>query len=107
MWESRSATTAWVLATADEEDAIAVADLVAAAGTRRLSLERSQGRALVERAADKKAAEDVERRVKAAWLKWYAEALDSVNSLPATAGSTRLRDRITDAKRGIGAPSSR
>ena len=101
------ATTAWVLATADEEDAIAVADLVAAAGTRRLSLERSQGSGLVERAADKKAAEDVERRVKAAWLKWYAEALDSGNSLPATAASNRLRDRITDAKRGIGAPSSR
>ncbi len=101
------ATTAWVLATADEEDAIAVADLVAAAGTRRLSLERSQGRGLVARAADKNAAEDVERRVKAAWLKWYAEALDSVNSLPATAASNRLRDRITDAKRGIGAPSSR
>jgi aminopeptidase YwaD len=102
-----AATTAWVLAAADEEDAIAVIDLVAAAGTRRLSLERSQGRGLVERAADKKAAEDVERRVNAAWLKWYAEALDSVNSLPATPASNRLRDRIIAAKRAMGAPSTR
>jgi aminopeptidase YwaD len=101
------ATTAWVLAAANEEDAIAVADLVADAGTRRLALERAQGERLVNQAADKNAAADLERRVTAAWTTWYAEALDSVSTLPATAAGDRLRGHIATAKRALAAPSTR
>jgi aminopeptidase YwaD len=92
------AATAWVLSSADEQDALAVADIVAAAGIHRLAVERSQGEALVERAADKDAARETERRVNAAWMKWYGEALDSVSALPASPASERLLDHVAAAK---------
>ena len=60
------ATSAWFLASADEKDAQAVADLVKRAAAARLALERTQG------ATDE---------ILAAWTKWYAEALDSVRRL--------------------------
>jgi hypothetical protein len=95
------ATTAWILAAADEQDALAVADLVADAARQRLELERAQGQGLVAKAANRDAAEDLERRVAAAWKKWYAEALDSVVHLPATGGTPRLRTRIDAAKAAL------
>ena len=95
------ATTAWVLAAADEQDALAVADLVADAAGQRLLLERAQGQALVAKAANRKAAADLERRVAAAWKKWYAEALDSVVRLPAADGTRRLRTRVDTAKAAL------
>jgi len=95
------ATTAWVLAAADEQDALAVADLVADAAGQRLELERAQGQTLVAKAADREAAEDLERRVAAAWKKWYAEALDSVVRLPAADGTRRLRTRVETAKAAL------
>jgi hypothetical protein len=95
------ATTVWVLAAADEQDAIAVADLVADAAAKRLELERIQGRTLVATAADRGAAEDLERRVAAAWKKWYAEALDSVVRLPAASETRLLRTRVETAKSAL------
>jgi hypothetical protein len=92
------ATTAWILASADEQDALTVADVVAAAAEHRLGLERTQGSAIVARAADRAVAEDVERQVSAAWVKWYAEALDSVVRLPADGGSGAVRVRVAQAK---------
>jgi aminopeptidase YwaD len=92
------ATSAWILASAGEADALSVIDLVADAARRRLTLEREQGRGLVDRAADRASAEEVERRVAAAWIAWYDEALDSVIRLPAAGATERLRRRVADAK---------
>jgi aminopeptidase YwaD len=92
------ATSAWVLASADEEDAMAVVTLVARAAADRLALERTQGKALVEKAGDRAAAEEIERNVMAAWTKWYAEALDSIVHLPAAGGTDALRARVGAAK---------
>jgi aminopeptidase YwaD len=95
------ATSAWVLASADEQDAMAVVSLVARAAADRLALERTQGKALVEKADNRAAAEEVERRVIAAWTKWYAEALDTIVQLPAAGGSDVLRARVVAAKESL------
>jgi aminopeptidase YwaD len=95
------ATSAWLLASADERDALAVTDLIADAATRRLALEREQGSGLVGRAIDRAAAEAVEHKVTTAWTKWYAEAFDSIMSLPAAGGGDALRARIAAAKEAL------
>ncbi len=95
------ATSAWLLASADVRDAEASADLVERAATRRLALEREQGRLIVERSANKPAAEATERQVLAAWIKWYEEALDSVLRLPPAGPTDDLRERIGRAKRAL------
>ena len=95
------ATTAWILASADDTDALAVADLVADAARRRLALERAQGASIVEKAADRVVAEEIERRISAAWTKWYGEALDSVVRLPAVGGSELLRARVAAAREAL------
>jgi aminopeptidase YwaD len=92
------ATTAWILASADQRDALTVADIVAVAAGHRLDLERTQGLTIVGRATDRAAAENVERQVAAAWLKWYDEALDSVVRLPAGGASDAVRARVGQAK---------
>ena len=95
------ATSAWFLASADAGDAGATADLIAGAAIRRLALEREQGLAIVERAANRPEAEATEQKVMAAWLKWYDEALDSVLRLPAAGPTGDLRERIARAKSAI------
>ncbi|HSC26265.1 MAG TPA: M28 family peptidase [Vicinamibacterales bacterium] len=96
------ATTAWLLASAGERDAAAVVDLLEPAAARRFALEREQGRQLVESAADRKAAEAIERQVMEAWRKWYGEALDSVLRLPVSGETTGLRERVAAAKARLG-----
>jgi hypothetical protein len=95
------ATSAWVLASADEQDAMAVVSLIARAAADRLTLERTQGKALVEKAGDRAAAEEIERKVMAAWMKWYAEALDTIVRLPAAGGTDVLRARVAAAKESL------
>ena len=95
------ATTAWILASGGEDDALAVAAIVASAGERRLALERTQGAGIVARAADRAAAGDVERQVAAAWTKWYGEALDSVLRLPVGGRSAALEDRVLRARTAL------
>ena len=95
------AASAWFLASADVRDAEATADLIEGAATRRLALERAQGRTIVERAANKPGAEATEQEVLAAWIKWYGEALDSVLRLPVSEPTDALRERIARAKRGL------
>ncbi len=95
------ATSAWFLASADARDAESSADLIEGAGVRRLALEREQGRGIVERSANKPAAEATERQVIAAWMKWYEEALDSVLRLPPAGPTDRLRERIARAKQAL------
>jgi hypothetical protein len=94
-------TSAWVLASADAVDAAAVATLLETAGRSRLSLERAQGRAMVEAAQDKAAAAATEQQVITAWIKWYGEALDSVLRLPLPEATAALRQQIAEAKERI------
>jgi aminopeptidase YwaD len=94
-------TSAWLLASANARDAEGVATLIEAAGGARLALERSQGRGIVARAADRPAAETVERQVLAAWSKWYAEALDSVLQLSTSGPTDALRDKVAAAKQHL------
>jgi hypothetical protein len=95
------ATSAWFLASADERDALAVVDLLSARADARLSLEQTQGAAIVNAAADKAAAEATERTVLAAWRKWYVEALDSVRRLPANGPTPALDARIQQAQQRL------
>ena len=95
------ATSAWLLASADDRDALAVTDLIADAARRRVALEREQGAGLVESAPDRLAAEALELKVAAAWTKWYTEALDSILSLPAVGPSDTLRARVGAAKAAL------
>lgn len=94
-------TSAWLLASATPDDAVAVATLVEQAATARLTLERTQGPSIVGGAVDRAAAEITEQQVLAAWIKWYGEALDSVLGLPATGKTDALVERVAEARRRI------
>jgi hypothetical protein len=94
-------TTAWLLAAADERDAMAVVDLLNASADARLALEQKQGAAIVSAASDRAKAEQVEVTVVRAWRKWYSEALDSVRRLPAGPASAALEARITQAQQRL------
>jgi hypothetical protein len=91
------ATSAWFLASATARDADAVSGLIERAAAARLTLERNQGRTLVEHASDRAAAEATEQKVRAAWLKWYDEALESVLRLPAAGADDPLRAVVAGA----------
>ena len=95
------ATSAYLLASADHEDAMAVVDLLERAAIARLSLERRQGPAVVAMAADQAAARRIETEVIAAWIKWYGEALESAATLPAAGATPTLLARIEAAKRAL------
>ena len=97
------ATSAYFLASADEEDAIATVDLIERAARARLDLERRQGAEIVAAAPERLAAERIETQVMDAWRRWYAEALESVARLPAEGVSSALRSRIDAAKAGLSA----
>jgi hypothetical protein len=75
-------TAVMLLASAGEEEALAVADLVAAAAERRLALESTQG---------------AEPAVINAWRTWYRKALESVLVLPAGGPTERLQSRVNAA----------
>jgi hypothetical protein len=96
-------TTVVLLASAGEEEARAVTDLVAAAAAERLSLEQRQSAGIVGRAPDRAAAEVTERTVFEAWKTWYARALESVLSLPVATPSDDLRARVQAASAKIAA----
>jgi hypothetical protein len=95
------ATSAWLLASADAADAAVVLEMIRDAAERRLALERTQGTALVAKATDAVAAGATEQRVTAAWIKWYEEALDSVERLPVAGATDQLRRRISAAKKAL------
>lgn len=95
------ATSAWFLASAGEQDAVAVVDLLSVAAARRLELERRQGATIVASAPDRAAAEGTEQQVLDAWLKWYREAFDSVLTLPAGGPTEALRARVAAAKTAL------
>jgi hypothetical protein len=95
------ATSAWLLASATDQDAAAVLNLLTHAAQARLTLEREQGSALAARATDPAAAAAIEKQVTAAWLKWYDEAFESVARLPIAGDTDRMRDQIAAAKAAI------
>jgi aminopeptidase YwaD len=90
-------TIAVLLASAGQDEAAAVADIVATAANRRLALEASQSAAIVEKAADRAAAEAAERTILDAWRKWYTRALEGVLTLPVEPAGERLRARVRAA----------
>ena len=90
-------TTVALLASAGQEEAAAVADLVATAAERRLALEAKQSAAILDKAADRAAAEAVERTILEAWKKWYTRALESVLGLPAEPAGEKLQTQIKAA----------
>jgi hypothetical protein len=95
------ATSAWLLATADERDANAVVELLSASATARLALEAKQGAALVAAAPDRDKAEATEAAVLAAWRKWYAEALESARRLPVKGASPGLDAKVAQAQQRL------
>jgi len=97
------ATSAWLLAAADEHDARAVVDLLAASADARLALEQKQGPPLVAAASDRAKAEETEKAVVAAWRKWYSEALESVRTLPVSGKSAGLDARVAEAQQRLAA----
>jgi Zn-dependent M28 family amino/carboxypeptidase len=94
-------TSAWFLASADERDANAVVDLLAASAASRLALEQKQGAALVAVATDRGKAEEIEAALMAAWRKWYGEALESVRRLPTGAPSAVLDAKVAQAQQQL------
>jgi hypothetical protein len=94
-------TSAWFLASATPSDAMFVAALIERAATARLALESRQGRLLVASAADKAAAGQIEDTVRAAWIRWYGEALDSVLRLPPAGPTGALRRRVALARQRV------
>jgi aminopeptidase YwaD len=98
------ATSAYFLASADERDASAVADLLAASADLRLALEHKQGATLVAAATDRAKAEETEAAVVAAWRKWYGEALESVRRLPVKGPSAGLDAKIAQAQQRLKVP---
>jgi aminopeptidase YwaD len=90
-------TAAVLLASAGRDEALAFTDLVATAADRRLALETKQSAAIVEKAADRAAAEAVERVILDAWKTWYTRALESVLRLPVEPADGRLQARVKAA----------
>jgi aminopeptidase YwaD len=101
------ATSAWLLSSADNRDATRVLQEIVGAADRRLSLERQQGAELIGKATDAAAAAETERKVIAAWIKWYEEALDSVERLPVAGATDSLRRQIAAAKERLAVPPAR
>jgi aminopeptidase YwaD len=95
------ASSAWLLSSADQQDAQAVVDLLSASADARLALEQRQGPGIVAAAPDRAKAEATERAVLAAWRKWYIEALESVRTLPVSGTSAGLDARIAQAQQRL------
>lgn len=103
-------TTAMLIAQAGDEEARAIADLVADAARRRLELEARQSAELIAGAPDRAAAEAGERVLHEAWRAWYRHALESVLALPLSAPGDALRARVraaADALAGQGGGAAR
>jgi hypothetical protein len=98
------ATSAYLLAAADERDALAALDLLGRAAAARLALERRQGAGIVAKAANRSAAEKVEAQVLSAWLEWYGEAFESVARLSTGGETSAVRARIEEAKGRLKSP---
>ena len=90
-------TAVTLLASAGQDEAAAVANLVATAAERRLALEAKQSAAILDKAPDRAAAEVAERTILEAWKKWYTRALESVLALPVEPAGSQLEARVRAA----------
>jgi aminopeptidase YwaD len=73
--------SAWLLASAKEPTALAVADLISRAGQARVAIEAREGGILARIQPDPAAAVARETTILDAWRKWYDEAVHSVKRL--------------------------
>jgi Zn-dependent M28 family amino/carboxypeptidase len=80
------ATSAWFLASADEADALAAVDIIAAAARARLDLEGQQ---------------NATPEILTAWRKWYSEALETVRRLPVNGPSSRVDAAVSAAQASL------
>jgi hypothetical protein len=94
------AASAWLLASADEDLALAVGRLVSDAGQARIELELEQGVALAAADPDPAAARARELEIIAAWRKWYREAVESASRLVAGGPTSNLPAQL----QGLAAP---
>jgi aminopeptidase YwaD len=81
-------TSAWLLASAEERDALATIELIANAASARLALEKTQA---------------ATPEILAAWEKWYGEALDSARTLSVAGPTSAVERAIGDRKRALSA----
>lgn len=87
-------STAWLLASAREPVAIAVAEFVEKAGLARVTLEEREGARLAATDTDQAAARLREDQIVTAWKKWYAEAVQSVSRLIVGQPSPAFQPRL-------------
>jgi hypothetical protein len=87
-------TSAWILASANEQRALAVADLVARTGQARIGFETREGAKLAAGAADSSAAKAREDLIINAWRQWYDEAVHSARRLVTGATSSNFDSRL-------------
>ena len=90
------AVSAWLLASAKESTALAVAGLVAQAGQARVDLEDREGSKLAAAEADPHAAARQQIEIVTAWRKWYAEAVRSASRLVVGPVSQRFSSRLDE-----------
>ena len=87
--------TAWLLASAKEPTALAIADLVAKAGQARVAFEEREGAHLAAGAADPLAGRLQQDQIVSAWKKWYGEAVASVARVVVGPTTPALLVRLT------------
>jgi hypothetical protein len=81
------ATSAWFLASASEQDALATVRLISDAAGARLALEKTQA---------------ATPEILSAWRKWYGEALDSVRRLKPGPASAAVDAAVVVARAALG-----
>ena len=88
------AASAWFLASANEAQATAAAEVVAAAGRARIAMEETEGEKLAAADRDPAAARAREKTILGAWRKWYGEAVRSASRLVVGAATPELGRRL-------------
>jgi aminopeptidase YwaD len=96
------AATALLLAGPSVDDVRAIVRLLATAARDRLALERRQGAQLIAKDKDPATAEARELAVRAAWIRWYADALQAALDLPAGGPTPSLRQQVEQAIAQLG-----
>jgi hypothetical protein len=90
------ATSAWLLASADETLSLEVADVVANAGQARVKVEDVEGAKL---------AGQNQAQIVQAWKKWYSEAVQSVSRLVVGTPSDAFAKRLNTLAAAFTGPS--
>lgn len=87
-------STAWLLASAKEPTALAIADVVAKAGRARVAFEEREGARLAAAEPDPNAARLREDQIVAAWKKWYGEAVASASRVVVGPASPAFKPKL-------------